>query len=761
MSRASPELHRCVRGPEPRAARNPTGWRSGPWLGALLALAMASPVEAQQVTGEEVKTAIRAGIGYLKRHQHADGTWDEYRMEGGTTALAVLALRSAGVPAHDPVVRAGAERLARLRDHWTYVVALKIQALAAVDPLRYRPQIQSSANWLIRAQTDYGLWGYEVSGTSPDHSNSQFALLGLHEAARAGVRIPETVWKRAELEWLQTQHRDGGWGYQTVGSPSTGSMTAAGVASLFITGNSLNVGQERGYTEAGAAPNCGKYVQNRSIVRGLDWLARQFDVRQNPGSGHYYYYYMYGLERVGILAGLKYIGRHDWYREGAAQLVARQRADGRWVEMHDVVDTSFALLFLGKGHRSLLFHKLQWSDDSRWNPDRHDLENLIAYIGDKLGEPVTWQVVGLDAPLEEWLAAPILYFQGHEFPAFSPQQVEKLVEYVRQGGAILAEACCSRPEFRQGFERFAAAAFPESPLRRLAPEHPIFSACHPIDDPPELLGIDIGCRTSVVLVPRDLSCLWEQANVPALSERAFRIGTNLAAYFTGRQKLPDRLDAVQIVRLEAQDEPIDPAALQIAQLIHDGDWRPDARAIPNLAGFLRAHADVDVVRQAIPLRPTDPSLRRHPIAYMTGHFDFSLTEDELQALREYLRRGGFLFADACCGREAFDRSFRRMAARLFPDNPLEPLPASHPILAGQPGFKLDGLEYQAAVTRTRPQLRGPVLEGITLEGRTVVVYSPYAVGCPLDGHACYDCRGLTPPWAQRLAANVILYALSY
>ena len=731
-------------------------------IGAVLGPHPPHCADAQEVTGEEVKEAIRKGIEYLRNAQDDSGGWREYGMyQGGTTAMAVLALRAAGVPADDAAVARGAERIRRTPNRFTYVVALKIQALAAVDPKRYRSEIEAAAKWLAGGQQESGSWGYGDIGGSVDHSNAQFALLGLHEAARAGVRIADATWRRAEAEWLRTQNPEGGWSYRGRTGRSTGSMTAAGVASLYITGGNLVTGTERGYTEAGRGVNCGRYSQNRAIAEGIDWLARNFSATSNPGSGVHYYYYLYGLERVGILSGLRYFGRHDWYREGAAQLVHRQQSNGRWIESHDIVDTSFALLFLGKGHRSILINKLKWSRDDRWNQDRNDINNLIQFIGDKLGEPVTWQVVELNAPLEEWLAAPILYFNGHEFPVLSAEQVKKFNEYVRQGGAIVAEACCSRAEFRSGFESFAREAFPDTPLHPLGAAHGIYHAHFELGPDVEIHGIDLGCRTSVVFLPRDVSCLWEQADVPKLSEQAFRVGTNIAAYLIGRQKLRDRLDIVHIVRTEPLDTPITPSALRIAQIIHNGDWYPDPRAMPNLAAFLREHADVDIVRQTLPVRPTDTLLSKHPIAFMSGHFSFKLTDADVAALRTYLHRGGFLFADACCGRKAFDVSFREMVRQLYPDQPMEELPPTHPILSGELGFDLRRVTYSPTVAAETPELNTPVLEGITLNGRTVLVYSRYAIGCPIDGHACHDCRGLDRADARKLAANIVLYALSY
>lgn len=741
--------------------RRPGGIRVA-WIlwAACLSAAFPAAGAAQPVTGEQVRQAIQRGIRYLRNARI--GGWPNFGRSGGTTALAILALRNAGVRADDPDIQEAVEVLRWVPNRDTYVVAVKIQALAAVDPVRYRADIQTAAGWMVQAQRQDGGWSYQLSGGRTDHSNSQFALLGLHEAARAGVRVADTVWRKAEAEWVQTQRKDGGWGYLGQGLESTGSMTCAGIASLYIVGDSLLAGREHGYsTTTGAAPNCGRYLYHRAILRGLDWLGRRLDFTQNPVARHYYYYYLYGVERVGILAGLKYIGGHDWYREGAAALVQRQRPDGSWYEMNGVVDTSFALLFLGKGHRSLLFNKLKWSNDDRWTQDRNDIANLVASLGDKLGEPVSWQVVDVNQSLQEWLTAPILYFNGHVFPNFTAEQTKKLSEFVQQGGAILAEACCSRQEFRVGFESFAAQTFPDTPLRRLTPEHPVFHALYDLPADVELFGIDIGCRTSILFLPRDLSCLWEQADVPGLSDRAFAIGANIAAYFVGRQKLPDKLDAVHRVRALADSRPVAPSALQIGQLMHNGDWRPDPKAMTHLAAFLSEQAGVDVVPQAVPLRPADAALREHPVVFLTGHYPFRFSAEDLAALRAYLQRGGFLFADACCGRKAFDASFREMVRALWPGQALEPLPASHPILSGELGFRIDRVQYRPAVLEEQPDLREPRLEGITVDGRTVLVYSPYSIGCPIDGHACYACRGLETEDAKRLAANIVLYALSY
>lgn len=721
-------------------------------------LAGATISPAQDLTGDAVKRAIARGVASIKDERGLEGIWAERHYPGGDTALATLALLQAGEPVDSPAVAPAIQHLARLANQHVYVVSLKIMALAEADATRYRREITQAARWLVEAQFDGGLWGYTQRPGPFDHSNSQFALLGLHAAAAAGVQIPAGVWQRARARLLANQNKDGGWSYRN-DPRSYGSMTAAGVAGLIVLGSSVAAPQEKGYSD-GAATNCGRYTGSRPLIQGLEWLARNFRADENPSHGPtWYYYWLYAVERVGILSGRRFLGDHDWYREGAAELVQRQKPDGSWGA--SVADTAFAVLFLAKGHKPLVIQKLQWSNDESWNPDRHDVENLVAFIGDKFGEPTAWQTVAFESSLEEWLAAPLLYVQGHDFPEWNTRQREKVRKYVEQGGTLFFEACCSRADFAKGFEKFLAATFPESPVRELDAGHPVYSAHFDLK-PSGLRGVDIGCRTSILFSPRDVSCLWEQARVPILSDAAFKLGTNIAAFALGRTGLRDRLDIVVLPGDKAaavKPEELG-TGLRLGQVVYDGDWRPDPTALVHFAEYLRDCVRLDVVTSYREVRLTDSDLHSSPILFMTGHYEFRLTDREIAGLAAHLRRGGLLFADACCGRAAFDQSFRAMVERAFPGEKLKVLPADHPILRGSPGFRLESVSYKPIAGEPQKEPGAPELLGLEIEGRTAIVYSPAALACGLDGHKCFNCRGYVDEDARRIAANIVLYGLS-
>lgn len=371
---------------------------------------------------KEVGEAIDGGVAWLRRTQRRDGSFQDPEHAGaagyggsfpfGYSALGVYTLRACGVPADDPGVVLG---LQFLRRAWkagsvvsseTYEVALALLALEA----HYAPPggkegapreipaadlrwIQELSRRLVGAQDGSGGFRYGPARGGPwDLSNTQYAVLGLKAARRCGVEVEEAVFRRCLEHLLGTQERTGpavtrretagtdgkghgptsrasgrdqarGWGYREV-SPggATGSMTTGGVSSLVICRGEL-LGSKR---YPGSLD--GRVVQ--AIRDGVAWLGHHFAVSGNPsGSGRptpqWHYYYLYGLERAGVLAGVTWMAERDWYLEGARFLLREQGKDGSWdgrgawggarrggmaggAAAGDVLGTCFALLFLKK-----------------------------------------------------------------------------------------------------------------------------------------------------------------------------------------------------------------------------------------------------------------------------------------------------------------------------------------------------------------------------------------------------------------------------
>jgi hypothetical protein len=88
---------------------------------------------------------------------------------------------------------------------------------------------------------------------------------------------------------------------------------------------------------------------DQSIRDGCAWLAKNFTVTGNPGYGAWHYYYLYGLERAGVLSLVRLFGKNDWYEKGVNYLLGAQQGNGSWPgtgNCSDLSNTCFALLFL-------------------------------------------------------------------------------------------------------------------------------------------------------------------------------------------------------------------------------------------------------------------------------------------------------------------------------------------------------------------------------------------------------------------------------
>jgi hypothetical protein len=376
----------------------------------------------------KVTAAVQKGMEWLLSKQREDGSFpdgSEGEYVGGATAIALLALLKSGVTPQDPNIEKGFAYLHTQPLQKTYAVALTLMALearwsphkvedaikghtvvAGPGKLKVPPQDldwmkeltvflaesmvyskQTSQNGTIISPKN--AWSYP-KGESGDHSNTQYAILGLRSAQHCGVAVPrelwEDIWTKVADHFLDVQEKEGpkvqrvqmledkkhgyvsyktgtstpdtarGWTYSsgldakaggtTHSDCTTGSMTSVGVASLMIALEGLtNIGSTKA---ASRRPEITK-----AVFDGLAWLTLNFKVDSNPGhpTGTWLHYYLYGMERACILAGARNLGQHDWYREGADWLVENQDGSGSWSRKSHcgvLPDTCFALLFLTK-----------------------------------------------------------------------------------------------------------------------------------------------------------------------------------------------------------------------------------------------------------------------------------------------------------------------------------------------------------------------------------------------------------------------------
>jgi hypothetical protein len=352
----------------------------------------------------EIDEAIRRGVDFLKSAP-SPGAHSGIK---NSDELIFFTLIHAGVSEKNATFQKYLKAILESPLEKTYKVALQAMALEELDRASHQGRIAQCAQFLVDNQCKNGQWSYghpdEFATESPlpepkkgvattakekddkasgprdfgterprpkvtrkivvtkkkdgpeagDNSNSQYASLGLRACYDAGITLPDSVLQAARKWWVESAHADEGaapgkdavatggevtkiqgWGYKGAdqGKPTL-PMSAGAVGATVI--YEYLLGHD--------------WKKDALTKAGVNWLTKHFQINKN-------YYYLYALERAGMLYGTESFGSHAWYWEGAAFIVADQNEDGSWGHRQkveeDAWDTCFAILFLKRATRAI------------------------------------------------------------------------------------------------------------------------------------------------------------------------------------------------------------------------------------------------------------------------------------------------------------------------------------------------------------------------------------------------------------------------
>ena len=347
---------------------------------------------------EQINEAIDNGIKFLKSKQAGDGSWgpcqssSTYGQPGSTgnkcyftgpTSFAVFTLAKCGANKKDKTVKRGLKWLRKKARHgksqttrgsaYRYSsyesasIVLMLEALNRRSPKRGKKKTErkitdtpekpprgsrfAKDDWkwmheriqhILLCQNDKGGMRYWTRSRDKDLSATQFSLLAMRAASRAGYPINKKHWLWATSYVRNLADPKGSFPYQARDDPDLG-MTAAGIACMVIGREQLEL----------AESHVPSWIDTY-VTRSFKYLGENFDLtKKQGGRWHYRYYYLYGIERIGDLTGRKEIGGKDWYVRGAKVLLEEQIKGGGWTDRscmdpEDTLGTCFALLFLKK-----------------------------------------------------------------------------------------------------------------------------------------------------------------------------------------------------------------------------------------------------------------------------------------------------------------------------------------------------------------------------------------------------------------------------
>ena len=415
--------------------------------------------------------------------------------------------------------------------------------------------------------------------------------------------------------------------------------------------------------------------------------------------------------------------------------------------------------------------------DVYWNATPNDINNLLKGMKDNAGADFQMDIRTLGEISTDPQRNPVLYRSGHYRFAFTPAERQRLREYMLNGGMIIFNTGLGSLPFYNSVVRELGLIFPEQPIQRLSPDHPVFHSYYDVNrveytpavrsagyrgNEPWFDAVEINCRVVALVSRWGMAVGWQgkveddqQAYRP---ESAFQLGVNILTYATAmRAWAQNSAHAMQFTNREQSLSD----HFKMGQIMYEGVWKTRHAGISVLLQSFNQRTGVPVKFGLRDLRLTDEALFDTPVLYITGHEYFELTPDEIAALRAYLETGGLLLAESCCGRKGFDLAFRQVIRQVLPSRALGPVPQ------GTVLFRTPNDVQWMGVTPALMEDLGaasipPRLEGIAMEdGRYAVVYSPLGLAGGWEMSPSPYARGYNPASSIKLGENLLMYSVTH
>lgn len=193
-------------------------------------------------------------------------------------------------------------------------------------------------------------------------------------------------------------------------------------------------------------------------------------------------------------------------------------------------------------------------------------------------------------------------------------------------------------------------------------------------------------------------------------------------------------------------------AQEIAVLKYNGggDWYANPTSLPNLIKYTNQYINTRIDSSPKTVEASSVELFNYPFIHMTGHGNVFFTPDDVTNLRKYLLSGGFLHIDDNYGMDTY---LRPELEKLFPENELIELPASHPIFNNH--FKFPNGLPKIHEHDNKP----PQAFGVFEEDRLILLYTYETdLGNGWENQEIHNNPEEVRQKALQMGANIIKYA---
>jgi hypothetical protein len=729
-------------------------------LAAALLLAAACPAQAQ--SDAQVDLAIMRGMEYLLDRVSKTGQLNcpNFRMQDGTAeALTAQAALAARVPENHPQFRALLTWLDAHQPRRTAALAARLELNCQRGRL---DQARADLAELLKLQRLSGGWPVGPAEPTANTLDTALALHAIDRAIQADLPVSSKVWAAAERFLTRSQNFDGGFGYYPPGAKplrirgaSNGLSTAAGASALGILAAQRARTAPPGRSPQDIAPMA-RSTQLARWQRAIDWLSRNDNLTRpaqwlwGPAPDALYRLL---LTRVGWpLEPMRLNGRTidlDLTRT----ILPRQQLDGHFpgqgLAENTIAATACDVLALTQLRRPMWMLKLALGSDPRVN--YADAANLLQWCNKQTGRDGAWRLIAPPVEPETLSQAPLLFLTGMGTFSFDDTTARAIRSFLEEGGMVLVQPIAGSNSFAESARKQFATLMPAWKAQLLPKTHPLLRKPARVDGVAGLLLGPADGAPQVLILQTDLSGAWHASKSDSARD-AFELFGNVLRASAGGSLPTETFDRMLHLR----------NALQIARLVHGGQWNLAPQAVPTLSDDLdRALGATITEMPALPGQPVDKSVR---LLWIAGN-DIDLTEAHRQTIARYIDAGGTVLAEASDGTDATFKHLHGVIESLFGVGSLKPLAENAPLLTGRIGGNLGAIVTEASLTSPaakqlrRSEIR-PDLLVVRKNGRIVVVLSrlglaPGAGGIKPDRYVGYQSLD-----ARRIILNVLLLAAS-
>ena len=349
----------------------------------------------------EIQLAIDKGLRFLKTQQKDDGSWsDADPNHPALTALPLVAFQ------REPSGRYLKEQPEFMRKGYAFIrtkaqpdggiytkglsnynTSTALMALLTSGNPKDETMLKAAKDFIVSQQakglTDPSLDGgisYGPTGTSRQHPDLDNHLVGLealraYQAARKNVEGEgkQLNWQAAiefinrcqnlpatnKEKWVSGDEQNKGGFVYFPGDSKAGEMKLPDGRLALRSYGSMSYAGLLSFIYADVKKD------DQRVVAALDWLKKNYTLKENPGmerAGLFYYYHL--MTKALAAADVKTLetpkGKVDWASELALKLINTQAGDGswvndtaRWMEKDPVLVTTYCVLSL-----EIIFHRL-------------------------------------------------------------------------------------------------------------------------------------------------------------------------------------------------------------------------------------------------------------------------------------------------------------------------------------------------------------------------------------------------------------------